>query len=242
MRHVRVILAFAVFVCSVAPGEAASLLLKDLITNNGALVQGDKLFNDFNIQIASTSGLAFPAIDTIAVEGITRNGEHGLRFAGSLSALGQPEGGSGWTIVLNYSVTSLDPLFLIHDLTIASSVTTRDGAVAITEQVFGPASLLLAEGSANAAGMFPVDPNVTEINDHRVLDQDLSSIDVQSIIAARGFRTQFCSPCGSASISYIDQTFSQTEAVPEPGTFVLLAIGLSAACLRGVLHSNAPLM
>ena len=98
MRHVRVILAFAVFVCSVAPGEAASLMLKDLITNNGALVQGDTLFNDFNIQIASTSGLAFPAIDTIAVEGITRNGEHGLRFAGSLSALGQPEGGSGASV------------------------------------------------------------------------------------------------------------------------------------------------
>jgi hypothetical protein len=233
MRKLRVLLAFAFFAFSVARVDAESILLMDLIDGDGSIVHGDKLFDNFGLEVVDTIGLGFPAIGTIVVEGITRNGEHGLRFTGSLSATGQPEGPSGFGIVLNYSVTSLDPKFLIHDLTIASGVTVQNGGVLLTEQAFGPDSLLLADASASAGGVFPTDPSVTEIIDHQEFGGDVSSIDVRSAFSLFGARTQFCSPCGSASISYIDQTFSQTQVVPEPGTFVLLCIGFAAVrCAR----------
>jgi len=232
MRKLQILFAVAFLGCSVAPVRAESILLLDLIAEDGQIVQGDKLFNNFDIQVASTTGLAFPAIGSIVVEGITRNGEHGLRFAGNLSATGQPEGPSGFGIVLNYSVTSLDPQFLIHDLTIASAVTVQNGGVLLTEQAFGPDSLLVADASASVGGVFPTDPGMTEISNHQVFSGDVASIDVRSTISLVGARSQFCSPCGSASIDYIDHTFSQTsqtQVIPEPGTFVLLSIGVAAA-------------
>jgi hypothetical protein len=183
MSKLPVILAVVFFAFSAARVEAESFVLVDLIADDGSVVQGDKLFDNFGIQVLSEFGFGFPFIDNVGVEGITRNGEHGLRFVGTWRAQGQLEGASGFEIVLTYRVTSLDPEFLINDVTIASSVSVRDGAVVLTEQATAPNGDVLASASANAVGTFPVDPSVMEISDHQVLSEDVSSMDVQAGIA-----------------------------------------------------------
>ena len=235
MRNLCALLAFFFLVCSAARAEAESILLVDLIEADGSIVQGDKLFDNFRVQTVREFGFSFLFIGAIAVEGITRNGEHGLRFSGGLMGQGQPEGSSGFGVLLSYSVTSLDPQLRLHDVTIASGVTVANGGVQLTERVLGPDSVLLATASASAGGTFPTDPGVTEISDHQLLVNAVSAIDVQSTINLIALRTQFCTPCGRASINYIDYTFSQvpqTQAIPEPGTLLLIGMGIATGCAR----------
>lgn len=234
MRKLPVISAVVFFVLSAVRVDAESFVLVDLIAADGSVVQGDKLFDNFGVHVASEFGFAFPLIGNIVVEGITRDGERGLRFRGTWLAQGQPEGSSGFGIVLTYRVTSLNPEFLIHDLTIASSITIRDGLVALTEQAVAPDGLVLATAAADAIGRFPSDPGVTEISDHQVLSGDVPSMQVLASLSLVGFRAQ-CTPCGSASVDYVDHTFSQvsqTETIPEPGTCILVGAGLAAECAR----------
>ncbi len=184
------------------------------ITSAGSLTIGDKTFSNFTCSITS-GGLALTgpnACSQINVEVIgdgSAGSPYGLAFNSGFSAFGL-----GWEdILLGYRVTVTDPSQAIDEIGLAFNGSFVGLAVTqVVETVFNNGNLVGQAEVHNGSGIGAQLQDLISLNGaYTVLDV------VKDIyLGAAG---------GLASISYIQQTFPQTD-VPLPAPLALLGLGL----------------
>jgi hypothetical protein len=190
-------------------GTAISL---DQLVSGQTLQAGDKLFSNFTY----TSSGDFPVSSDVNVTPgyDSATGNYGIEIQGGFLAF---SGNASAT--LGYTVSVTTPGLLISDIHMAGN----------PDLVGGPGSL----GSIVVDQSLAQDPTTLQISDidGTKIGQDganltglYSSVDVTTTITGT---LSDINP-GIPTISFIDQTFSQS-AVPEPATIVLLVTGALAA-------------
>ena len=176
------------------------------LLDDGELQVGDKLFTDFTYDVIGNMPVA-SAVNVIPIQDAM--GNYGFRLQGGFLDL---PGDGASDALLTYVVTVLDPNLWISDahLVANASVVGDSDGIAIVTETFQPSG-----GNANMS-VFD-NGTVQQLVDWVDFDQLHRSLQVQKDILLEAGRAS-----AGASISFIDQTFSQ---VPEPATIALLGIG-----------------
>jgi hypothetical protein len=212
-------------------GPAHAIPLGTLIDTNGQIVQGDKLFTNFELSNIVTNSPIIPGSpDLIEIQGVTNIlGEHGLRLLGPFQATSTPADFQGVLgFFLEYDVTVTDPQFLIHDSRHAFSFTSiGSGSVNLTNQA-GFSPTLNADNIQSVEGF----------GDNGVVNEEqpfFNNVSSQHMFHLIEFRAETTNPGGvqtfaALNVSSIDLTFSQT-AIPEPSTWLLLGTGIAGFAL-----------
>jgi len=210
----KIIVAFAAaMLLAAAPAVSLAGLvttssenLATLIANGDSIQVGDKLFSNF--AYSSTGNM--PASSGVNVNPFTdASGNFGLGFQGAfLDAIG---GGSS-TASITYTVTVLDPNLQISDAHLSGNPAVLPdagtGTMDVTETSTAPGSLTI----------FDHNPGGNRLTDSLVFGSTHPSLTVTTnIVGAAG--------TGVATLSLIDETFSQTRVVPEPASLVLWGLG-----------------
>jgi len=206
-RHFKwfAVVGLAVLVC-VAPA-AYAVPLSTLISG-GTKTCGDKLFSDFSY---SRTG-DMPLSSGVNVDCITVAGNLGLEFQGGF---GDAPGGGTSDALIKYTVTVTDPRFVITDAHIQGNAKVLHGTgIMSVVDTFTP-------DAPDIMSIFDIVPGSTTNVDSTIFATGHTTLHVQKDIF--GFATGETS---FATLSFIDQTYSQTTTVPEPSTVVLLGIGL----------------
>lgn len=173
----------------------------ETLTNGGTLLVGDKLFADFFI-----SGDF--AADEVDVTPIKDSHGYGIRFSGGFVALG----GETRDMILAYSVSVTNPQLLITNVHLRfNGNVIGTGLAEVVEQVFNTNLVFLGQLEVFRTATTNQFEDILYINP----PQSKLIISKDVLLTAR--------LVGSASISTIDQTFSQ---IPEPSVFVLTVFGL----------------
>jgi len=194
------------------PAQVNATPLQDLVTTPGStIVQGDKEFSNFTVAIQGTGRfIANPS--SIEVYGITRTApdgrtQWGLGFSGLVAALSSPlKPNSTVTMTINYDVTALDPLQAVD------AVNMVFNGVAIGAGSSASIIKTLTAGGNNLGAMTVAAPSPMGV--YWDFSGVSRTVHVQDVIQLMG------GPTGSATISIIDQTFSQ----PEPATLALISL------------------
>ena len=199
----------AVMCIAISQANAASMHLSDLLVDGETFLVGDKLFSHFTY--AGTEDM--PAADAINVISIQdADGNYGLRLQGGFLDL---PGGSTSDALITYRVTASAPGKLISDAHLTANLVTPVGGLGTVNETFLPQ---LADPND---GLYV--STDTALVDWMIFDQPLKSLDVQKNVLLRAGDA-------AASVSFIDQTFSQ---VPEPTSIALAFLGfISSLVLR----------
>ncbi len=187
---------------------------------------GDKIFSNFTYIDSATGGaLALPAsgitVDTLGPAGTSgadvANANIGLEFNGSWDALaGQASDGAiGFTVTIVGGSN-----LLIEDFGLAqTSGVNGNGLASVTEKGCGPATVAGVPCTPGALAVLTFDnggASSMTVND--TIFTPVSSVNVIKDINVNGG-----SSAGSfATISLVQDTFSQTSAVPEPASMLLV--------------------
>jgi hypothetical protein len=182
------------------------------VIDNGLGVQiGDKLFRDFFFSYSDTDGLSSDDLtrSNVVLTALVNNIGFGVSFQQPLLAIGPVIK----DIVFKYSATVTDPSNSISDIHLDITGSAGNGGLGtVGENVFvgGFGGTQVGSIQASIPGTLTsatnIVPSVTEL----WVQKDVT---VTGGNAANGF----------ASITIIDQTFSQ---VPEPSTVLLVGLGL----------------
>ncbi|MEX2317119.1 MAG: PEP-CTERM sorting domain-containing protein [Pirellulales bacterium] len=220
-------LLLAVFGLAVTTPCQATLIVGDPVLlstlhNNpdGEILVGDKLFSRFFYSAVGD----MPPVDRVNVTPIQDDdGNWGIRFTAPFIDFIDLVGNAGSDATIVYRVEALNESQLISDVHMA-----------------GNPALLGTTGSASVVETFEDHEIVLKIfddfgniqlTDFALLPQPVRFLDVQkNILLAAGN--------GSATLSILDQTFSQ---VPEPTAIALVMIGLAlgSCCVRRRFSASA---
>jgi len=203
---------------ALAAGQSRADTLAALIEGGGSLTVGDKVFSNFGYQ--GNSG-DFPDPSNITVNpippgGTDSFGNFGIRFG--LAGQDNPDG-IATDFLLTYTVTNLGTTPLITDVHLSSNLSIA-GTPATGDHPFGT---IVESISAPGVG------RVAQVN-NSVTTSTTSLSAVASFIPPGPYQTLtitkdvqlFSTPGAIATVSFIDQSFSQ---VPEPGSLALLGLG-----------------
>jgi hypothetical protein len=88
MRKLMMTLAVVMVIAGTIATRAQAIPLTTLVATNGTIQQGDKLFSNFTAPgfIVGFGDITPTSYSGIDVQGVTVNGEHGLRFSGPFTA------------------------------------------------------------------------------------------------------------------------------------------------------------
>jgi hypothetical protein len=208
-----------------SPAAASSITLGDPIVlgtliGDGSITVGDKLFDLFAYSSTGDMPDAF-GVNVIPI--VDGDGNFGLRFQGGFVDL---YGDGPSDALITYRVAATDPLSLISDVHLSGNPAVfgykchksyhcrESGLIAVTETFLtgDPFTELL---------IFDVDPGPSRFVDWALLTTPVPTLHVQKDILAYSK-----SKGTAATLSFIDQTFSQVT-VPEPSTISLLIVGLA---------------
>ncbi len=216
---IRRTLIFITLIAASASMAAADLIvlgppipLSDLI-GGGPLTVGDKVFTKFFYSATED----MPSADAVNVIPIQADGNFGIRFQGGFVDL---PGGSTSDALITYTVTVADTNRLISDAHLVGNVDLfgGEGLGSVTET-------FLPEFPSKMLTIYDDGTNV-DLTDWLDFDPPVAMLNVQKniVLLARDGSV-------SATMSFVDQTFSQ---VPEPTTvtFLLLA-AIGGLVLRG---------
>lgn len=190
----------------------------DELLGGGEIVNGDKRFAEFTY---GASGDMPPADRVNVFRIIDDHGNLGLRFQGAFIDIDSTDNDASDALI-TYTVEALDPNMLITDAHIFGNPNVLGdadtGSISVTE-TFLPPSL------ANFTGEIFDDPAGAGLQrlDWVIFDEPVRSLQVFKDIAARAGE-------GTATLSFVDQTFSQ---IPEPSTVTLMMVGLAGIAFAG---------
>jgi hypothetical protein len=237
----RILAPLAWIAGNVAP-HAHAIPLETLVVTGGSIQQGDLLFSNFNRQrFPISSGQFTPSNHStgIDVQGITIDGEHGLRFSGPFSATYEP--GDLPTFVLFsaiFEVTTVDPDEWLHDVHHTAVVThsgtdnetggeleTRNVTVSSFLSSVDPAFQLTGPVSTLALTPGQPLPSPAVLDAQFALPHDVLSLFVLYTLFLQASWMPLATGPQTVFFPYIDVTFSRTT-VPEPTTLVLIGLGL----------------
>ena len=195
-----------VLVCAAPAARAVPL---NTLTSGGSITCGDKLFNNFTYSATGD----MPADSGVNVVCKTVAGNLGLEFQGAFGDTPTSPGGSD--ALISYIVTVTDPRFVITDAHIYGNPAILPpggtGIMSVTD-TFHP-------DAPNIMSIFDIKPDFpNQLSDFTTFATGYKTLHVQKDIFGFALR-------GFATMSFVDQTYSQT-GVPEPGTLGLLGIGL----------------
>jgi hypothetical protein len=197
------------------PVYTGSATMDQLLVSGATFVNGDKVFSDFSY---SKTG-DMPGAASVNVVAIQVSGNLGLEFQGAFTDL---IGTGGSDALIKYVVTSTGGA--ITDAHMAGNPAIQPPG--------STASLTVTDSFSPDA---PNQMAISDINgvitntDSTVFAHPFQSLHVQKDIIANAGTGQ---NAGVPSLSFVDQTYSQTTAVPEPSTLLLGGIGalLGAGC------------
>lgn len=204
--------------------QASAIPLSTLISGGGSITQGDKIFSNFSATLnnsGTTPGAATTPADLsgIDVNGIFLGGLNGLAFSGNINAIAPPGTTASLDILLSYTVTVapgsgalISDIHLLFNGTCRAQTTASPTGICdvnTTESVVDGTEII---GSAQVDALNQSDTaDLTRLVTSATVVKDISLTAIDNAVA---------------NISFIDQLVSQT--VPEPGTILLLGIGLGA--------------
>jgi hypothetical protein len=217
-------------------GGANATPLSNLL-NGGSITAGDKLFDNWSLGFYDSSdGRTFNAanIDVTALNDGGLNPGPGLIFSvsnGELSVNG--DGIYAFVdLMFGFRASVTDPAFLIKD----NSLGSLNAFVASTADLNDGSNdngNYINEKIGTAAGLSDLGINEVEFS---ILDSVTTSNVTDSVVFApqrevwvtKNILVWAVDDTDSAGLYGFDQRFSQTPAVPEPSTFLLLGGGLAA--------------
>jgi hypothetical protein len=188
-----------------------SISLATVIDNGLSVQVGDKVFGNFFFSYSDTDGLTSDDLtrSNVTLTTLSNIIGFGLQFSQPLLAIGPVSK----DIEFQYTATVADPTNLISDIHLSITGSAGNGGLGtVGEQVFtgGFSGTSVGQIQASIPGVSTAATNIVPPVSEVWVQKDVI---VTGGSAANGF----------ASISVIDQTFSQ---VPEPSTVLLVGLGL----------------
>lgn len=234
-RSLKAVAVMAVATGALVSGQAQAISLADLISNNGTITVGDKLFSDFGYIATGFDNHATDPVSFwggtpadylaqaafIEVVGETVAGNYGLKFIGDWHV----HSGESASAQFSYKVTVTDPAYYLSDFHMY-------GAPSVT----GAASVKVTESLGGVPSHDPipvVPPSLLTIYDGLDLGTQLSDV---AYTAAGVYPTSAFIETdirlsamvgGTANLGHVQQMFSQSP-VPEPSTYAMALAGLAA--------------
>lgn len=200
--------------CSAATILGAPVALSTLLTPNGSITVGDKVFTNFTYTF--TGDMPAPAL--VNVLPILDDANNlGIRFQGAFIDTTGAVGGSD--ALITYKVTA-DAFHLISDAHLEGNPVRLGalGSISVAE-TFLP---LGAQGQYTMKIYDDQNVNPPKLVDNTVFATPVQSLNVQKdILGLAKVNPQSPDLPSTVTLSFVDQTFSQIN-VPEPAAFALI--------------------
>lgn len=241
--QIKAVISSAVFFFAATVQQVAAIPLGTLVETNGSIIQGDKIFENF--EMFALSSLQSPLVGDIDVEGITVGGRHGLRFSGPF--IGTNVGGVQLgSYHISFDARVLDEGFAFSAVSHEYTVTHAGGSRNVTADTIvrscpfvicsPPEEFEVRASTKLFDGGYPASPVTQEDLADFPFARGLIHVE-QDISVQAGSIFDDPSITTTVSFPYIDVLFSQVP-VPEPAPLGLLGLGILG--MAGLGRSKRP--
>jgi hypothetical protein len=211
----------------------------DLVQPGARIVQQDVQFDHFVGQLLFSGGQGLfqvPSMQTVDINGVSLNGDPGLRMKGlDVAGFSSLSSSVLMTVTLQYNVTSLVTSSLLHDMQYNFPIPTQAGQGVVLDLALGAfdaGNRLLAELPPHAFDVPPVRPDMngaTALSENVLTLHVTERFDILSAgVCALGLNPPGCS---FGSTNTVEIGFSRTT-VPEPTTLILAMTGFLALWMK----------
>jgi hypothetical protein len=218
---VKAIACACLALAGISSAQAASVSLADLISSNGTIVVGDKLFSNFDYV---TSNISFSQASDVQVEGDIVGGNNGIGFTSAWHA-NPGQGLQSAKITYNVSIIG-NPDLYISDIHL-------DGDPSLVGDA-GQSVVKLSASDVSHTTVLPAPDHLLRvyktIGNDAVVNAFANTVGEASNLRVLNIETTILQSAdalnANTSVLHIQESFSQA-AVPEPGTYALMLAGLA---------------